>query len=91
MGLRAWWHSLKSAGDLLDRMQDIEDEWTDVRLDWADKQSAFDRMLRRMTLRESRRIEPSPEPTQPEIVRPTGSQTPKNELRERARQAGVLK
>src|SRR5437879_3025993 len=90
MSLRSWWRSLKTADDLIDRMTEIEDEWREIQLDWADKVSQFDRLLRRLTLRDNRRIEASPEPNPIEIVRPDGTHTPKTALREPARAAGLV-
>jgi hypothetical protein len=96
MLLLAWWRDLRAAVAVGREINDIRDEWDEVRLDWADKRDAIDRLLRRLTLRESRSksVFEAPEPPGPT----NGDNAPlsanaalKLAIRERAREKGLLR
>lgn len=62
MGL---WRNLRAALELADRVNSLEDHIEQLTIEWADKREAFDRLLRRLTMRDARSA-PVSAPDQPE-------------------------
>lgn len=81
MGL---WRNLKTIIDVAHRVDELEEQWTEVRMHLADQLDKLDRLMRRLTLRATRSTDPPPEP----IV---GPPTTKDQLREVARARGIIR
>jgi len=81
------WRSLRTVFQLASRVEDLEQEWTDVRMDLADQLDKLDRLMRRLTLRAQRSDQPT------EIARPevTEAGNRKNHLRAIAREKGIIR
>jgi len=85
-----FWRNLRTAFQLADRVEDLEQQWTDVRMEVADQLDKLDRLLRRLTLR-AQRSDAREETTMPAIVSQPTTSNHKNELRAIAREKGLIR
>jgi len=54
------WRDLATVWKLAHRVNELEERWDEVQLVLADKMDQLDRLLRRLTLRANRPVEPLP-------------------------------
>ena len=88
------WRSLRTAFELANRVDAVEQRCDDLELEWIDKRDALDRLLRRLALRESRSgpiLEPvGADPNAPAVER-SAPGLDKAGLRQVARARGLIR
>jgi len=48
------WHSLRTAVNLAERVDQLEAEYSELLTEWLDKKDSIERLLKRLAIRESR-------------------------------------
>lgn len=85
-------HDLKTIFHLAREVTRVSGRLEELEIEWLDKREAFDRILRRLSMRDVRRAQEGGDGSEPpaEIVEPGASSAGKNGLRHLARVRGLL-
>lgn len=81
--------NLRTVFELASRVNEIEQQWYDVQVNLTDKLDKLDRLMRRMTLRETRTN--GAEQLDLSNQQPTAELSPKEQMRVLARQRGIIR
>lgn len=83
--LTRWYRNIATAISLASRINELEQEWEGVQLEWVDTREAFTLLLKRLSTRAARAKQDEPEPEPTTESAPNGG---RERLRELARARG---